>query len=158
MILGEAGKQEILQQMFRKFCISNRLPNRYFPKIDVGCPWYFIFLQAITNKTSSSKTIKISSDIVIKLGPDLLELMGMIVRVSQRKKKRKSEREFWQESESNWHHILLQFPVFIDSLASLLHIYSVSEQSRYSTHLFAPVPYSASIKESSPHLISAQFE
>ena len=27
--------------MFRKFCtpeISNRLPNRYFPKIDVGCP------------------------------------------------------------------------------------------------------------------------
>ena len=35
----EAGKQEILQQMFRKFYISNRLPNRYFPKIDVGCPW-----------------------------------------------------------------------------------------------------------------------
>ena len=33
-----AGKQEILQQMFRKFKISNRLPNRYFPKIDVGCP------------------------------------------------------------------------------------------------------------------------
>ena len=25
--------------MFRKFWISNRLPNRYFPKIDVGCPW-----------------------------------------------------------------------------------------------------------------------
>ena len=38
-ILGEAGKQEILQQMFRKFQISNRLPNRYFPKIVVGCPW-----------------------------------------------------------------------------------------------------------------------
>ena len=37
-ILGEAGKQNILQQMFRKFWISNRLPNRYFPKIDVGCP------------------------------------------------------------------------------------------------------------------------
>ncbi|CAH3042344.1 unnamed protein product, partial [Porites evermanni] len=86
--------------------------------------------EAITNKTSSSKTIKISSDIVIKLGPDLLELMGMIVRMSQRKKKRKSEPKFGQESESNWHHILLQFPVLIDSLASLLHIYSVSEQSR----------------------------
>ena len=28
-ILGEAGKHEILQQMFRKFQISNRLPNRY---------------------------------------------------------------------------------------------------------------------------------
>ena len=32
------GKQEILQQMFRKLQISNRLPNRYFSKIDVGCP------------------------------------------------------------------------------------------------------------------------
>ena len=39
-ILGEVGKQEILQKMFRKFWISNRLPNRYFPKIDVGCPCY----------------------------------------------------------------------------------------------------------------------
>ena len=37
-ILGETGKQESLQQTFRKFEISNRLPNRYFPKIDVGCP------------------------------------------------------------------------------------------------------------------------
>ena len=36
--LGEAGEQEILQKMFRKFEISDRLPNRYFPKIDVGCP------------------------------------------------------------------------------------------------------------------------
>ena len=25
--------------MFRKFYISNRLSNRYFPKIDAGCPW-----------------------------------------------------------------------------------------------------------------------
>ena len=38
--LGEVGKQEILQQMFRKFSISKRLPNRCFPKIDVGCPCY----------------------------------------------------------------------------------------------------------------------
>ena len=37
-ILAEPSKQEILQQMFRKFSISNRLPNTYFPKIDVGCP------------------------------------------------------------------------------------------------------------------------
>ena len=29
-ILGEAGKQEILQQMFRKSEILNRLPNRNF--------------------------------------------------------------------------------------------------------------------------------
>ena len=36
-MLGEAGKQEILQLMFQKFQISNRLPSRYFPKIDVGC-------------------------------------------------------------------------------------------------------------------------
>ena len=38
-ILREASKQEILQQMFRKFQISNRLPNRYFPKINDGCPY-----------------------------------------------------------------------------------------------------------------------
>ena len=38
-ILGEAGKQEILQQMFQKFQISNRLPNRYFLEIVIGCPW-----------------------------------------------------------------------------------------------------------------------
>ena len=37
-ILDEAGKQELLQQMFQKFYISNRLSNRYFPKIAVGCP------------------------------------------------------------------------------------------------------------------------
>ena len=39
-ILGEAVKQEILQKMFRKFQISNCLPNRYFPKIDAGCPFF----------------------------------------------------------------------------------------------------------------------
>ena len=39
--IGEAGKREILQQMFRKFSISNRLSNIYFPKIDVGCPWFY---------------------------------------------------------------------------------------------------------------------
>ena len=37
-IPGEADKQEIFQKMFRKLQISDRLPNRYFPKIDVGCP------------------------------------------------------------------------------------------------------------------------
>ena len=35
-ILGEAGKQEILQQMFRKFQFSNGLPNRYFTE---NCRW-----------------------------------------------------------------------------------------------------------------------
>ena len=40
-ILGEVGKQEILQQMLQKFLISNRLPNRYFPKIPLGCPGLF---------------------------------------------------------------------------------------------------------------------
>ena len=33
MILGEAGKQEILQEMF-----SNRLPNRFFRKLTLGAP------------------------------------------------------------------------------------------------------------------------
>ena len=35
-ILGETGKQEILQQMFRKFLFSHGLPNRYFPE---NCLW-----------------------------------------------------------------------------------------------------------------------
>ena len=48
-ILGEAGKQEILQKMFRKFYISNRLPNGYFPKIDVGCPWVFLYLNCLSH-------------------------------------------------------------------------------------------------------------
>ena len=39
-ILEEAGKQEILQQVFRKFQISDRLAIRYFPKTDVGCPCF----------------------------------------------------------------------------------------------------------------------
>ena len=30
--------------MFRKFQISNLLPNRYFPKIVVGCPWRHVEL------------------------------------------------------------------------------------------------------------------
>ena len=34
--IGEVGKQEILQQMLRKFYISNRLSNRYFPE---NCRW-----------------------------------------------------------------------------------------------------------------------
>ena len=33
--------QEILQQMFQKFQISNRLPNRCFPKSDFGCPCFY---------------------------------------------------------------------------------------------------------------------
>ena len=56
-IPGQADKQGILQQMFRKFQISNRLPNRYFPKIDVGCPTFVMwrsvvitFAYAIHNK------------------------------------------------------------------------------------------------------------
>ena len=37
-ILAGAGNEEMLQQMFWKFYISNCVPNRYFQKIDVGCP------------------------------------------------------------------------------------------------------------------------
>ena len=33
--------------MFRKFLISNRRPNRYFPKIDVGCPGPFNEIQQL---------------------------------------------------------------------------------------------------------------
>ena len=36
-ILGEAGKQELLQQMFRKFLISNRRTD-IFRKLTLGTP------------------------------------------------------------------------------------------------------------------------
>lgn len=89
--------------------------------------------QVVTSKTSSSKMIRISSDVVIELGPTLLELLRMIVEESQRKRKReKKDKDVGEESESRWHDILLHFPDLMDSFTSLLHIYSVSEQSRYS--------------------------
>ena len=31
--------------MFRKFYVSNRLPNRYFPKIAVGCPCSLSYME-----------------------------------------------------------------------------------------------------------------
>ena len=31
--------------MLRKFQISNRLPNRYFPQIVVGCPWIVFMMR-----------------------------------------------------------------------------------------------------------------
>ena len=58
-ILGDAGKQEILQQLFQKFEISNRLPNRYFPKMDVGCPW-FIKGKNLCNQARSSLVQKLT--------------------------------------------------------------------------------------------------
>ena len=42
--------------MFQKFQISNRLLNRYFPKIDVGCP-YGIACKIACNRPSDSKDI-----------------------------------------------------------------------------------------------------
>ena len=99
----------------------------FFPaKIYMNC------FQVVTSKTSSSKMIRISSDVVIELGPTLLELLRTIVRESQRKRKGKRDEDVGEETESRWHDVLLQFPVLIDSFTSLLHIYSVSKQSRYS--------------------------
>ena len=43
-------------KMFQKFQISNRLPNRYFPKIDFGCP-YGIACKIACNRPSDSKDI-----------------------------------------------------------------------------------------------------
>ena len=44
--------QEILQQMFRKLYISNRLLNRNFPKTDVGCPCLYSDIQETNVKVS----------------------------------------------------------------------------------------------------------
>ena len=40
-ILGEAGKQEILLQMFRKFYILTRLPKRSFSE---NCRWVPLYM------------------------------------------------------------------------------------------------------------------
>jgi len=80
--------------------------------------------------------IRISSDVVIKLGPSLLELLRMIAQVSKRKKMGKKDKNAGEGGERRWHDLLLQYPILIDSFSSLLHIYSASEQSRYSMWLF----------------------
>ena len=48
------------QQTFRKFQISNRLPNRYFPKIAFGCPCFVLickltWLQRICSLASQNQ-------------------------------------------------------------------------------------------------------
>jgi len=86
--------------------------------------------EVVCSKTSSTKMIRISSDVVIKLGPSLLELLRMIIQASKRMKIGKKEKDAGEGGERRWHGILLQYPVLIDSFSSLLHTYSVSEQSR----------------------------
>lgn len=92
---------------------------------------YFL-LQVVSNKTSSSKMIRISPDVVTKLGPALLELLRAIIRVSQRKQKGTKARE---SDKNRLHDVLCQFPVLIDSFTSVLRIYAASQQSRYSAEL-----------------------
>ena len=89
------------------------------------------FSQVLTSKTSSTKMIQISSDIVIKLGPTLLELLKAVMQASQTKRRGNKDQNSKEGSESKWHDMLLEFPVLIDSFKSLLHIFSVSEKSRY---------------------------
>ena len=83
--------------------------------------------QVVSSKTSSSKMIRITSDVVIKLGPGLLELLRGILQKSQRKQRKNVQ----EVGKSTLHNILCHWPVLVDSFTSLLHIYSVSEQSRY---------------------------
>ncbi|KAJ7326507.1 hypothetical protein OS493_027451, partial [Desmophyllum pertusum] len=84
--------------------------------------------EVVSSKTSSSKMIRISSDVVITLGPALLEMLRAIVQASQRKQKGNKGQDV---GKSRLHDILLcQVPALIDSFTSLIHIYSVSEQSR----------------------------
>ena len=88
---------------------------------------YFL-LQVVSNKTSSSKMIRISCDVAIKLGPALLELLRTIIRSSQRKQKGKKD----QDVDKNiLHEVLCQSPVLIDCFTSVLYIYAISVQSRY---------------------------
>ena len=67
-ILEEARKLEILQQMFRKFYISNRLQNRYFPKIVVGCPCCLF-----CKFHKSKKTANLNYHMLIKKSQEILK-------------------------------------------------------------------------------------
>lgn len=69
-----------------------------------------------------------SSDVSIKLGPALLELLRAIIRASQRKQKGKKVQDV---DKNRLREILCQSPVLIDCFTSVLHIYAISKQSRY---------------------------
>jgi len=83
--------------------------------------------EVVSNKTSSSKMIRMSCDFAIKLGPALLELVRAIIRASQRKQKGKKDQDV---DKNTLHEVLCQSPVLIDCFTSVLHIYAISEQSR----------------------------
>ena len=59
--LGEAGKQEILQQMFRKFQISNRLPNRCFSE---NCRWVPLY-PVLNAQSRSTRNVSLTIQLVI---------------------------------------------------------------------------------------------
>ena len=79
-ILGETGKQEILQIMFQKFNISNRLPNRYFPKIEVGCPWKRLDCVASPNRyfTENSRWVPLCSELFTSLHVEFWKLNKVV--------------------------------------------------------------------------------
>ncbi|CAH3138328.1 unnamed protein product, partial [Pocillopora meandrina] len=82
--------------------------------------------EVVNSKITSNKMIRISSDVVIKLGPVLLELLRGIVQKLRRKPRNKHP----DAQKSTLSDFFFQWPDYIDSFTSLLHIYSVSEQSR----------------------------
>ena len=69
-ILGEAGKQEILQQMFRKFCLKSSSEQIFSRKLPLGAPdtllllFHFDELQA-QGYISIYKTLKNKNIIVM---------------------------------------------------------------------------------------------
>ncbi|XP_068694742.1 unhealthy ribosome biogenesis protein 2 homolog [Montipora foliosa] len=85
--------------------------------------------EVLTSKVSGIKMTRISSSIVINLGPALLALLKTMAQSSQREQEISKEPTSRERNEKKWQDFLLQFPVWIDSFTCLLHIYSVSQQS-----------------------------
>jgi len=86
--------------------------------------------------------IRMSCDVAIKLGPALLELLRAIYSASQRKQKETSTKPTRRQTDktstnrqdvdkTRLHEIFCHFPVLIDCFTSVVHIYAISEQSRY---------------------------
>ena len=74
-ILGEAGKQIILQQIFRKFWISNRLSNRYFSE---NCRWVPLILALVSRVGTGLKcfgAIPIQSHILLNFSTAFYETL-----------------------------------------------------------------------------------
>ena len=89
------------------------------------------FFQVLSSNTASNKMIGICSAIVITLGPSLLALLTALAHTSQREDVKSKDLTSGERNGNRWKDFIVEFPVWTDSFTCLLHVYLVSQQSRY---------------------------